>query len=98
MAEGGEGEDEIQFLRTVSRFCTHSGARVTVEICVAPFFVVVCGIMTANWPASQMLFYPIAFDNPVPSCKILKAVIVLHCFAHRPLTAIVFSAASVSRS
>lgn len=25
-----------------------------------------------TWPASQMLFYPIAFDNPVPSCKILR--------------------------
>lgn len=87
MAEGGEGEDEIQFLRTVSRFaaaCTQSAALVTGGNMWSSFFFVVACVydhdcrLPITWPASQMFFfccccfYPLAFDNPVPSCKILR--------------------------
>lgn len=39
MAEGGEGEDEIQFLRTVSTLLV-SAALMAVGICVALSFIV----------------------------------------------------------
>lgn len=89
MAEGGEGEDEIQFLRTVSRFaaaCTQSAALVTGGNMWSSFFFVVacvCMIMTVDCLSLGLphrclfflllfFFNPLAFDNPVPSCKILR--------------------------
>lgn len=47
MAEGGEGEDEIQFLRTVS---TAAAA----EYMRGSLFCVCAGIATETWPASEM--------------------------------------------